>query len=250
MLPELSPDERERYLWQSWTPGFTEEGQRKLKGATVLISRCGGVGGTVALELAAAGVGRLVIAHGGELRLNDLNRQLLMTTDHLGKPRVDSAERRLRELNPHVIVETTNANINEANAAELVSQADLVVSAAPLFEERLLMNREAVRQNKPIIHCSMYDLEASVMVTIPGETACLACLTKEPPPWWRREFPVFGAVSGTAGAFAAMEAIKAITGLGTSLAGHMACIDFREMHLRKIKVARDPHCPACQPSFE
>ena len=245
MLPDLTPDERERYLWQSWTPGFTEEGQRKLKSATVLISRCGGVGGTVALELAAAGIGRIIIAHGGELRLNDLNRQLLMTTDHIGKPRIDSAKHRLQELNPHVTVETTNANISEANAAALVVQADLVISAAPLFEERLLMNREAVKQNKPILHCAMFDLEASVMLTLPRQTACLACVTPEPPAWWRREFPVFGAVAGTAGCIAAMEAIKHLTGLGTTLAGSMACIDFRAMHLRKVSIARDPHCPVC-----
>ncbi len=245
MLPALTPEERERYLWQSWTPGFTEESQRRLKGASVLISRCGGVGGTVALELAAAGIGRLIIAHGGELRLNDLNRQLLMTTDHLGKPRVESAKRRLQELNPNVVIDTVDSNITEENATELVSKADLVISAAPLFEERLLMNREAVRQGKPIIHCAMYDMEASVLVTQPGQTACLACITPEPPTWWRREFPVFGAVSGTAGCIAAMEAIKLISQLGNSTAGQLACIDFQTLRMRTVAVARDPQCPFC-----
>src|SRR5918999_4583152 len=103
---ELSDDERRRYEWQLWVPDFGEQGQRRLKGASVLISRIGGVGGAVAMQLAAAGVGRLVLAHAGDVRLNDLNRQLLMTTDWVGKPRVESAVRRLRELNPHVQVET------------------------------------------------------------------------------------------------------------------------------------------------
>src|SRR5690606_150818 len=97
-LPELSDDERRRYEWQMWSPGFGEQGQRRLKGASVLVSRVGGVGGTVALTLAAAGVGKLVLAHAGDVRLDDLNRQLLMTTDWLGKPRVESARRRLQEL--------------------------------------------------------------------------------------------------------------------------------------------------------
>lgn len=245
MSEPLTDEERERYQWQLWTPGFDEAGQGKLKAASVLISRCGGVGGTVALELAAAGLGRLIIAHGGELRRNDLNRQLLMTTDHIGLPRVDSAVRRLRELNPNVAVEGVPNNVSEANAAPLVAGADIVVSAAPLFEERLLMNREAVLQNKPIVHCSMHDMEAMVMVTMPRVTACLACVTPEPPSWWTREFPVFGAVSGTAACMAAMEVIKLITGLGESLAGRMVAIDFRSMRMRLVSIARDPRCPVC-----
>src|SRR5437588_13121845 len=95
----LSESEKARYEWQLWSPGFGEEGQRRLKGASVLVSRCGGVGGCVAYHLAAAGVGRLVIAHAGNLRLNDLNRQLLMTTEGVGTPRAELAARRLRELN-------------------------------------------------------------------------------------------------------------------------------------------------------
>lgn len=245
MTGELSEDEAERYRWQMWTPGFGEAGQLKLKHATVLISRCGGVGGTVALQLAAAGVGHLILAHGGDLRLNDLNRQLLMTTDHIGLPRVDSAVRRLKELNPHVRVTAVDANIGEANAADLVRQADVVVSAAPLFEERLIMNREAVVQHKPVIQCAMYDLQATVMTTLPGQTACLACLTPEPPAWWKREFPVFGAVSGTAACIAAMDVIKLLTGLGETLAGSLCAIDFATMHVRKVAVARNPGCGVC-----
>ena len=85
----LSEAERARYEWQLWVPGFGEPEQVRLKGASVLISRCGGVGGIVAYELASAGIGRLILAHAGDVRLNDLNRQLLMTTDWIGKPRVE-----------------------------------------------------------------------------------------------------------------------------------------------------------------
>jgi molybdopterin/thiamine biosynthesis adenylyltransferase len=244
----MTEEELKRYEWQIWTEGFGEAGQHKLKASTVLISRCGGVGGTAALELAAAGVGRLILAHAGDLRLNDLNRQLLMTTEYVGRPRIDCAVNRLRELNPHVEIVGMDENMSEANAARLVAQADLVVSAAPLFEERLAMNRACVRQNKPLVDAAMYDLHCNVMPVVPGQTACLACLTPAPPEWWKREFPVFGAVSGTAGCVAAMEAIKLLAGFGESLAGHLMAVDFRSMHCRKLAVARDPHCPVCGPS--
>src|SRR5215468_8276455 len=99
-LPPLTYDERAIYEWQMWVPDFGEMGQRKLKSSSVLISRCGGVGGTVAYYLAAAGIGRLVLAHAGPIRANDLNRQILMTEPSVGTLRVESAAKRLRELNP------------------------------------------------------------------------------------------------------------------------------------------------------
>ncbi len=245
-LPELTADERNRYEWQLTAPDFGVEGQRRLKAATVLISRCGGVGGSVALQLAAAGIGRLILAHAGNVRLNDLNRQLLMTTESLGRPRIESAERRLRELNPHVEVETVGENVSESNATDLVGRCDLVVSAAPLFAERLLMNREAVRQEKPLVDCSMYDLETRLTTVLPGRTPCLECLYPEPPPNWKRQFPVFSAVSCTVGSLAAMEAIKVIAGFGESLAGRLLLGDLRNMSFRTLPIARREDCAACR----
>jgi len=245
MLPTLTPDEQLRYQWQLWVRDFGEEGQRRLKAASVLVSRIGGVGGSAALHLAAAGIGRLVIAHAGNLRLDDLNRQTLMTTDWLGRPRVESAARRLHDLNPLVDIEVFNENVSEENAAALVSRCDLVVGAAPLFTERLLLNREAVRQGKPLVDCAMYDLEGRVMTVLPGRTPCLACLCPEPPPNWKREFPVFSAVSSTVGSLAAMEAIKLIAGFGAPLAGQLLTFDLREMTFQKIAIARRADCAVC-----
>jgi molybdopterin/thiamine biosynthesis adenylyltransferase len=243
----LTPDDRARYEWQMWTPEFGEVGQEKLKGASVLVSRCGGLGGIVAYELAAAGVGRLVLAHGGNLKPSDLNRQLLMTTDWLDKPRIESACRRLAELNPTIAIEGEPANIGQDNAARLVARADVVVSAAPLFSERFLMNREAVRQGKTMVDAAMYDTFATVTTIIPGKTPCLACLYPEDPPAWRRQFPVFGATSGTAGCIAAMETIKAIAGFGGLLAGELLVIDLSQLSFRRLKVKRNPRCPVCGP---
>lgn len=241
----LSEIERQVYEWQMWVDGFGEEGQRRLKGATVLISRCGGVGGVVALELAAAGVGRMILAHAGNLKPSDLNRQILMTHDWLGRPRVECAARRLQALNPRLEVVAVPENISEANAARLVAQADVVADCAPLFAERFLMNREAVRQGKPMVECAVYALEAQLTSIIPGQTPCLACLCPEAPASWRRQFPVFGAVAGVVGSLGAMEVIKLLTGLGEPLRNRMLTCDLRTMSFRAVKTVRQPHCPVC-----
>lgn len=245
MFQTLSSDELARYDWQLSVRDFGEEGQWRLKVATVLVSRIGGVGGTAAMQLAAAGVGKLVLAHAGNLRLDDLNRQLLMTTDWIGKPRIESAVAQLTALNPHVEIETIAENFGEANAADLVSRCDLVISAAPLFTERLLMNREAVRQQKPLVDCAMYDLEGRLMTVLPRQSACLTCLYPEPPPHWKRKFPVFSAVASTVGAMAAMEAIKVLANLGTPLAGKLLAFDLRDMSFRSIPIARRSDCAVC-----
>ena len=244
-LPPLTDLERSRYEWQMWVPGFGEAGQRKLKASSVLISRCGGVGGAVAYELAAAGVGRLVLAHAGKLRLGDLNRQLLMTHDWIGQPRVECAARRLRELNPLLEIEAVPENVSSANAARLIGPVDLVVDGAPLFEERLAMNREAVRQRKPLVECAMFDLEAQITTILPGQTPCLACLYPEAPPSWKRQFPVFGAVSGMIGCLGAMEAIKVLAQLGQPLAGQLLVCDLRNNCFKNIQLKRDPQCAVC-----
>lgn len=243
--PELTDEERDVYQWQIWAPEFGERGQERLKGASVLVSRCGGLGSVVAYELAAAGVGRLILAHAGAIKPSDLNRQLLMTHEGLGKPRIESARRRLLELNPRLQIEAVSENINESNAARLVGEADVVVDCAPLFAERFLMNREAIRQGKPLVECAMYDLEAHITTILPGETPCLACLYPGDPPAWRREFPVFGAVSGMVACIGAMEAIKLIAGFGQTLAGRLLTCDLREMRFRNLAITRREDCAIC-----
>jgi molybdopterin/thiamine biosynthesis adenylyltransferase len=221
-----------------------------LKGASVLVSRVGGVGGAAAYQLAAAGVGRLVLAHAGDVRPSDLNRQLLMTYDAIGRPRMDVAPQRLRELNPFLEIEAVPENITEANVARLVAGVDLVVGAAPRFGERLLLNREAVRQGKPLVDCAMYELEAQLTTVRPGRTPCLACLYPEEPPAWNREFPVFGAVAGTIACLGAMEAIKVLSGLGEPLYGSLLLCDLRDMTFRRTTIRRNPTCPVCAPSHQ
>ncbi len=245
MSASLTPEERSVYEWQLDLPGLGEAGQARLKAATVLVTRVGGVGGSAAYQLAAAGVGRLVLAHAGNLRPDDLNRQLLMTHDWIGKPRVECAARRLRELNPRLEVTAVAENAGEGNVARLVGTADLVLDAAPLFEERLLLNREAVRQRKPLVDCAMFGLEVQVTTVVPGKTPCLACLYPEIPPGWKRRFPVLGAAAGVAGCLGAAEAVKVIAGVGEPLLGRILTGDLRDMSFRTLRISRNPRCSAC-----
>ena len=241
----LSPAELERYAWQLDIPGHGEAGQRKLKGSSVLISRAGGVGGTAALYLAAAGVGHLILAHAGPLRLDDLNRQLLMRTPGVGRARSLTAQETLQALNPEVRVTALDENASLANAERLVAMADAVVDAAPLFEERLALNGAARRLGKPMVEAAMHGMEFSVTTFLPGHPGCLACLCPEPPAWWRRRFPVFGAVSGVAGSIAAVEVIKVLTGNGEPLAGRMVAGDLRQGHVRTISLTANSCCAVC-----
>jgi molybdopterin-synthase adenylyltransferase len=241
----LTAEERAIYEWQMWVPGMGEEGQLKLKNASVLISRVGGLGGLVALELAAAGIGKLILAHGGVLQPSDLNRQLLQTHDHIGKPRIDSIVRRLKDLNPRCDIIGVPENISDANADTLVSQADIVVDAAPMFQERLALNAATYRAGKPMVECAMHTLEASVTTFVPGKTGCLACYIPEVPPTWKRQFPVFGAVSGTAACIGAMEVIKLLTGIGTTLQGQLLSMNLDTMQFRKVRLPKREDCAVC-----
>ncbi len=243
-IEPLTPEEQDRYQWQLWTADFGEQGQAKLKASTVLVSRIGGVGGTVAMLLAAAGVGKLILAHGGDIRRDDLNRQLLMSTDEIGHSRVAAAARRLQALNPHVQVETIAENITEGNVVELVERADLLVGAAPLFAERWLLNREAIRQRKPLIDCAMYDLEGRLMTIIAEKTPCLECLYPTAPDW-KREFPVFGAVASTVASLAAMQAVKLLARFGDPALGRLLMFDLREVRFHSIDITRRADCAIC-----
>jgi molybdopterin/thiamine biosynthesis adenylyltransferase len=245
-LPDLTDAQRQRYAWQLDIPGHGEAGQQKLRAATVLISRAGGVGGTAALQLAAAGIGKLILVHAGPLRLDDLNRQLLMRTDGVGRPRLETAKETLRQFNPEVEVMTVEENVSGQNAERLVAMADVVIDAAPLFEERLALNAASVVLRKPMVEAAMHGMEFSVTVFRPDRPGCLACLCPEPPAWWRRRFPVFGAVSGVAGSIAAMEAIKLITGNGEPLVGKMLAGDLGAGRVRTVDLAMGAGCAVCR----
>ncbi len=241
----LHESDRDVYSWQLDVPGMGATGQAKLRSATALVSRVGGLGGPLAFSLAAAGFGKIILAHAGSLRPDDLNRQILMTHGGLGKPRAEQAAETLRRFNPGVEVDAVAENIDRDNVKELVGRADIVFDAAPLFEERFLMNREAVRQGKPLVDAAMFCMEGRVLTVVPGKTACLACLYPEVPPEWRRRFPVIGAVAAMIANLAAIEGIKLVAGLPGSRAGELIHVDAGSMEMRRIRIARRPDCGVC-----
>ena len=135
--------------------------------------------------------------------------------------------------------------VNEENAADLVAQCDLIVDCAPLFPERFAMNRQAVQQNKPLVECAMYEMEAHITTVVPYQSPCLQCVFPEDPPTWKRQFPVLGAVSGTVACMGAVEAVKVITGLGDPLTGRLLRMDLRRMTFQTMKISRRSDCKVC-----
>ncbi len=241
----LTPNDKSMYAWQLSIPEFGERGQEILRNSTALVSRVGGLGGPLAQSLAAAGFGKIILAHGGDLRENDLNRQILMYYDGLGKNRARQAAETITRFNPHVETRAVESNITEANVADLVAESDIVFSCAPLFEERLLMNREAIRQNKYFVDSAMFNMEGQVLVVEPQKTACLACLTPEPPEGWKRQFPVLGAISALIAQIGVLEGIKLLTGMPTVQTNQLIHYSALTTELRKFKIARNPTCPHC-----
>lgn len=245
MLPELTPTEVERYRRQMMLPGLGEAGQRKLKSATALVTGVGGLGGTAALYLAVAGVGKLILVRGGNLQRDDLNRQILMTDDWVGKPRVFKAQETLAKLNPDIQIEAVCEYVSADNIDALVQQADIALDCAFDFKERDLLNAACVRWLKPMVEAAMNSMEAYLTTIVPGQTPCLTCLFPEKPEWDRWGFGVLGAVSGTLACLAALEAIKLITGLGEPLLGQLLTMDLARAEFAKRRTYHDPDCPVC-----
>jgi molybdopterin/thiamine biosynthesis adenylyltransferase len=168
----------------------------------------------------------LVLLRGGELRLDDMNRQILMTDDWVGKPRVFKAQETLEAINPDVCVEAICEYVTPENVDYLVKGADIAIDCAHNFTERDLLNEACVRWNKPMVEAAMNGMEAYLTTIVPGVTGCLSCLFPEKPEWDRRGFGVLGAVPGTLACLAALEAIKLITGC--------------DRPLLRLKLATDP----------
>jgi molybdopterin-synthase adenylyltransferase len=244
-LLELTPTELERYQRQIMLLGFGEEGQKKLKASTALVSGVGGLGGTAALYLAVAGIGKLILVRGGDLRLDDMNRQILMTHDWVGKPRVFKAKETLEQINPDVEIEAIAEYITAENVNPLVQKADIVLSCAHNFDERYLLNDACVGWKKPIVEAAMDGMYAYLTTIVPLQTPCLSCIFPEKPKWDRRGFGVVGAVSGTLACLAALEAIKVISGLGKPLYGQLLTMDFDGLDFAKRRLYKDPDCSVC-----
>jgi molybdopterin/thiamine biosynthesis adenylyltransferase len=242
----LSESELEKYKRQIQIPGLGEEGQEKLKAASVLVTRVGGLGGPTALWLAAAGVGKIVIAHDGAVTPSNLNRMILVRGDGVGKPRAPQMKETLNRFNPDLEVVAVNDNATQENVAELVGQVDVVCDTTPHFGERLLLNKECWRQGKPMVDAGMNGMEAQLTTIIPPNSPCLACRVPVVPEWWHPlGFGVLGAVAGSLGALAAAEVVKLITGYGELLVGRLLSYDAEDMTFSVYDIHKRPGCEVC-----
>ncbi|GIQ69651.1 adenylyltransferase [Xylanibacillus composti] len=241
----LTDEERERFGWQIMMTGFGEDSQVKLKQSSALVSRVGGLGSPVALYLAMAGIGKLVIAHGGVPEMGHMNRWIMSPYEGVGKVSpVDSVIDHIRKLNPTIELVGVKESVTEENVQELVSQADIIMDCPPYFEERHLLNREAIRQQKPMVEAAVCGAEGYVTVIVPGETPCMSCLgfhSKD----WELPFPVIGAVPGVIGSMAAMEAVKMLTGYGEPLKNRLVMYNGETASYQTIKLKRRANCPVC-----
>jgi adenylyltransferase/sulfurtransferase len=245
----LSNDEVLRYGRHLILPEVGLAGQQKLKGARVLVVGAGGLGSPVSLYLAAAGVGHLGLVDFDRVEASNLQRQILHGTSTIGRPKLESAEARLKDLNPHVAVERYDTRLSAENALEIIEGYDVVVDGTDNFGTRYLVNDACVLLGVPNAYGSIFRFEGQVSVLATEDGPCYRCLFRRPPPAGAvpncAEGGVLGVLPGLVGTIQATEAIKLILGIGTPLIGQLLLVDALEAQFRRVKIRKDPACPAC-----
>lgn len=237
-----------RYSRQILLPAFGIEGQERLCRSSVLVVGLGGLGSPVAMYLAAAGVGRLLLADFDAVDLSNLQRQILHTTDRLGMAKADSARIGLGALNPDVELVAVKRSLTPETLPALVEQVDLVVDGSDNFATRFAVNAACVAAGKPLVSGAAIRLEGQIAV-FSGRRGgpCYQCL-----------YPRDGAIDdtctangvlapvvGIVGSIQATEAIKLLAGLGESLEGRLLLLDAGVMQWRTLRLTPDPACPIC-----
>jgi molybdopterin/thiamine biosynthesis adenylyltransferase/rhodanese-related sulfurtransferase len=248
-LPTLSQQELLRYSRHLILPNVELEGQRRLKGARVLIVGAGGLGSPVALYLAAAGVGTLGLVDFDVVDVTNLQRQLLHGTKDVGRPKLLSARERIHDVNPHVHVEPYETRLTSANALEIIREYDLVVDGTDNFATRYLTNDACVLLGKPNVYGSIFRFEGQASVFAAADGPCYRCLFPEPPPPGLvpscAEGGVLGVLPGMIGTIQAAEALKLVLGMDGTLVGRLLLVNALTMDFRTMRLRKDPSCPAC-----
>src|SRR5215471_18767039 len=223
--PNLTDAQRDRYSRHILLPEVGEAGQAKLLGAKVLL-----LGADV-------------------VDASNLQRQIVHATSRLGTPKVESAAKSLRDLNPDVKVETYEERLTSANVDRIFSPYDVIVDGCDNFPTRFLVNDASVFLNKPVVHGSIFRFDGQVTTFVPGSGPCYRCWYPEPPPPHLapscQEAGVLGILCGIIGTLQATEAIKLILGKGDSLVGRILTYDSLKMKFREFKLRKDPNCPVC-----
>jgi adenylyltransferase/sulfurtransferase len=248
-LPELSRDELLRYARHVALPEVGFDGQKRLKAGKVLCVGAGGLGSPLALYLAAAGVGTIGIVDFDTVDASNLHRQLLHGTKDIGRSKLDSARDRLHDVNPNVDVRLHATRLTSENALEVLAPYDVVVDGTDNFPTRYLVNDACVLLGKPNVYGSVFRWEGQLSVFSTEGGPCYRCLFREPPPPGLvpncAEGGVLGVLPGIIGSAQAMETIKLLLGVGTTLAGRLLIFDALDMSWREVALRRNPACPVC-----
>ncbi|MBR1368778.1 adenylyltransferase [Methanocalculus chunghsingensis] len=237
----ISEQERNRYKRQIML--FGESGQEQLKTATIFIAGAGGLGSPIAIYLAVAGVGRIVLVDKDSVELTNLNRQILHFNRDIGERKTVSASVKLREINPDISIEAIDITIDETNVLDLIGDADGIVDALDNFPTRYLLNKAAYIKEIPFFHGGIRGLCGQATTILPGKTACLACTFPHPPPV--EVFPVVGVTPGFIGMVQATEVIKYLTGTGELLLNRLLHWDGERSTVDEIRLEKNPRCHVC-----
>src|SRR5688572_28568362 len=248
-LPELSNEEIMRYSRHLIMPEVGMQGQRKLKAASVLMIGTGGLGAPVGMYLAAAGVGRIGIVDFDVVEESNLQRQIIHGTKDLGRRKIESARDRLRDINPHIEIETHESRLTSQNALQLFANYDIIVDGTDNFPTRYLVNDACVLTGKPNVYASIFRFEGQASVFWAERGACYRCLYPQPPPPGLvpscAEGGVLGVLPGIVGAIQANETIKIILGAEDILVNRLLLFDAWALKFRELKLRKDPNCPVC-----
>ncbi len=243
-------EQLERYSRHIILKEIGVKGQKKLLNGKVLIIGAGGLGAPAALYLAAAGVGTIGIVDADEVDLSNLQRQVIHTTNDIGKLKVESAAETMTAINPDVQVNTYHEFVTSDNIMDLIKDYDFVIDGTDNFPAKFLINDACVMANKPFSHAGIIRFKGQLTTVVPGEGPCYRCIFKEPPPKDAvptcKEAGVIGAMGGVIGSLQAMEAIKYLTGTGELLTGYLLTYDALKMEFHKIKLPpRGKGCAVC-----
>lgn len=248
-------EQLERYSRHIILKEIGVKGQKKLLNARVLIIGAGGLGAPAALYLAAAGVGTIGIADADVVDLSNLQRQVIHTTEDIGKKKVDSAAETMRRINPDITVNTYYEYVSSANILKLIEDYDFILDGTDNFPAKFLINDACVMAKKPFSHAGIIRFKGQLTTVIPGVSPCYRCIFRNPPPKdvvpTCKQAGVIGAMGGVIGSLQAMEAIKYITGAGELLTGYLLTYDALTMEFRKIKLPpRGKGCAVCSDTPE
>lgn len=246
---ELTVDEVRRYSRHLIIPDVGSIGQKRLKNARVLCIGAGGLGSPALMYLAAAGVGALGIVEFDTVDESNLQRQIIHGQSDVGRSKAESARDSVLEINPYVTVNLHPERLESANALELFAQYDLIVDGTDNFATRYLVNDACVLLGKPYVWGSIYRFEGQASVFWSEYGPCYRCLYPDPPPPGMvpscAEGGVLGVLCASIGSIQVTEAIKLITGIGTTLLGTLMTYDALSMDYRRLRVRKDPQCAVC-----